>query len=147
MKHLKRYLIYSLVSSVLTAGAAVNTFADVAVIVHPSSPVNSLSHKQVQKLFLGRSLMFPDTETKVYSIDQNESSQIFQVFYEKVIRMKTNKLKKYRAYYLFSGKGRLPLPLNDSNEVIERVSRTENAISYVNVNEVSDKVKVVYTMP
>ena len=140
MRHFNRYLVIFLASFF-----SHSIFADVAVIVHPNSPVNSLSHKDVQKLFLGRTLMFPNTETKVYSIDQSESSEIFSRFYEKVIRMNTNKLKKYRAYYLFSGKGRLPLPMKNSEEVVERVSNTQNAISYVDVRDVSEKVKVVYT--
>ncbi len=144
MKTLNRILVFALAGSLMSS----MTMAEVAVIVHPKNPVQSLTHKQVQRLFLGRSLMFPKTETKVYSIDQNEESPVFSHFYENVIQMNINKLKKYRAYYLFSGKGRLPLPLESSNEVIERVANNQNAISYVNINEVSGAdVKVVFTMP
>lgn len=144
MKTLNRMLVFALVGSLMSSVA----LAEVAVIVHPKNPVQSLSHKQVQKLFLGRALMFPSTETKVYSIDQSEESPVFSHFYENVIQMNINKLKKYRAYYLFSGKGRLPLPLESSNEVIDRVANNINAISYVNLNEVnSEQVKVVFTMP
>jgi ABC-type phosphate transport system substrate-binding protein len=147
MKHLNRYVIYAVLGPLLGLGVSLTAQAELAVIVHPSNPVTELSQTQVQKLFLGRSLMFPNTETKVYSIDQDESSPIFKRFYEKVIQMNVSKLKKYRAYYLFSGRGRLPLSLDNTNEVIDRVSRTENAISYVHLKDTSDKVKVVYTMP
>lgn len=144
MSQFNRYLV----SIVVGLAVSISAMAEVAVIVHPKNPVQSLTHKQVQRLFLGRSLMFPKTETKVYSIDQNEESPVFSHFYENVIQMNINKLKKYRAYYLFSGKGRLPLPLESSNEVIERVANNQNAISYVNINEVRGAdVKVVFTMP
>ncbi|MFT6153882.1 MAG: ABC-type phosphate transport system substrate-binding protein [Bermanella sp.] len=121
--------------------------ADLAVIVHPNNPIKSLSHKDVQRLFLGRSVMFPATKTKIYAIDHAEDSDVYASFYSNVVKMNSNKLKKYRAYYLFSGKGRLPLILDKPDEVINRVAAIENAISYVNVNNISDKVKVVYIMP
>lgn len=121
--------------------------ADLSVIVHPNNPIKSLSHKDVQRLFLGRSVMFPSTTTKIYAIDHDENSQVYASFYSKVIKMKSNKLKKYRAYYLFSGKGRLPLILDKPDDVINRVAVTENAISYVNIDNVPDNVKVVFTMP
>jgi ABC-type phosphate transport system substrate-binding protein len=121
--------------------------ADIAVIVHPNNPIKSLSHKDVQRLFLGRSVMFPNTSTKIYAVDHSDNSQVFKGFYDHVINMKSNKLKKYRAYYLFSGKGRLPLSLAGTNNVINMVAETENAISYINVDDASDKVKIVFTMP
>lgn len=121
--------------------------ADVAIIVHPNNPIESLTHKEVQRLFLGRILMFPNSKTKIYSIDQNEESPIFKRFYEKVVNMNATKLKKYRAFYLFSGKGRLPLVVDKKEDVIRHVSTTENSISYVDSKYVTSGVKVVFTMP
>lgn len=126
---------------------AVPVSADVAIIVHPNNPIESLTHKEVQRLFLGRILMFPNTKTKIYSIDQNEESPIFKRFYEKVVNMNATKLKKYRAFYLFSGKGRLPLVVDKKEDVITYVSTTENSISYVDSKYVTSGVKVVFTMP
>ena len=126
---------------------AVPVSADVAIIVHPNNPIESLTHKEVQRLFLGRILMFPNTKTKIYSIDQNEESPIFKRFYEKVVNMNATKLKKYRAFYLFSGKGRLPLVVDKKEDVIRHVSTTENSISYVDSKYVTSGVKVVFTMP
>lgn len=143
MGYFNRYLFYSLITLLISISAS----ADLAVIVHPNSPVTSLSHKQVQKIFLGRTSMYPNTETRVYSIDQSESSEMFQLFYEDVISMSISKLKKYRAYYLFSGKGRLPLPSSSSKQILDLVATTENAISYVDLDEVNEKVKVVFTLP
>lgn len=121
--------------------------AEVSIIVHPNNPVKALTHKQVQRLFLGRIVMFPETKTKIYAIDQNEGSKIYQYFYEQVVNMNTTKLKKYRAYYLFSGKGRLPLAVDKTEDVVKYVENTENAISYVDSQSVTDKVKVIFTIP
>lgn len=116
---------------------------DVVVIVHPDNPVSSLSQKEIQRLFLGRMHMFPNSNTKVESVDQEEGSSVYQEFYRKVINMSAGKLKRYRAYYLFSGKGKLPIGTHGPS-VVDHVSSTENAISYVDISEVNDKVKVVY---
>jgi ABC-type phosphate transport system substrate-binding protein len=118
--------------------------AELAVIVHPNNPLNSLSHKQVQRLFLGRMHMFPDSDVIVDSVDQKEESFVYQKFYQDVIRMSASKLKRYRAYYLFSGKGKLPAPTNKKS-VLDHVSKIENAISYVPMDQVNDSVKVVFT--
>jgi len=143
MKHFIRLLACMSFSVILTVPVS----ADVAIIVHPNNPIESLTHKEVQRLFLGRILMFPNSKTKIYSIDQNEESPIFKRFYEKVVNMNATKLKKYRAFYLFSGKGRLPLVVDKKEDVIRHVSTTENSISYVDSKYVTSGVKVVFTMP
>ena len=140
------HYIYKVIYLTLGMSLAVLAKADLAVIVHPNNPIKSLSHKDVQRLFLGRSLMFPSTETKIYAIDHKENSQVYSRFYTDVIKMNSNKLKKYRAYYLFSGKGRLPLILDKPADVIDRVAVTENSISYVHSSDISDRVKVVFIM-
>ena len=123
---------------------SVSVLSDVAVIVHPNNPISALSQKEIQRLFLGRMHMFPNSTTKVESVDQKEGSRVYQDFYRKVIKMSAAKLKRYRAYYLFSGKGKLPSATRQPS-VVDHVSTTENAISYVHVNDVNDRVKVVYT--
>lgn len=120
-----------------------SSYGDVAVIVHPSNPLTSLSQKQVQRLFLGRMHMFPDSNVKVDSIDQIEGSSVYENFYKLVINLSASKLKRYRAYYMFSGKGKLPSQ-TDSQSVVDHVSTSVNAISYIPMDEVDDRVKVVY---
>jgi len=120
------------------------SLAEMAVIVHPNNPLNTLTQKQVQRLFLGRMLMFPNSKTKVDSVDQDEDSEIYRRFYRDVIKISASKLKRYRAYYLFSGKGTLPSPTMN-HSVVAHVAEIENAISYVPMTEVNESVKVVYT--
>lgn len=119
--------------------------ADIAVVVHPDNPIKKLSQKDVQRLFLGRMDHFPNTRLKVESLDDKEGSQPYLNFYGQVIRMSASKLKRYRAYYLFSGKGKLPASLNGADNLIKYVAQANGAIAYVPLEKVTDKVKVVYT--
>ena len=118
--------------------------AEMVVIVNPDNPVESLSKKDVQRLFLGRMHQFPDTNMKVESIDNSESSEEYERFYATVINMNKSKLKRYRAYYLFSGKGRLPTQIESTQKILKYISITKNAIAYTDESNINNKVKVVY---
>ena len=136
-----RHFILSL--SLLASLSAIS-YGEIAVIVNPDNPISKLSKKDIQRLFLGRLQRFPDSDLKVESIDNDEGSQLYQSFYKQVINMSASKLKRYRAYYLFSGKGKLPEPLANSSRVISHVASSKNAIGYVNSSDVNKDVKVDY---
>ncbi len=130
-----------LISSLL----AVNIQADIVVVVNPDNPIHSLSKKDIQRLFLGRLHKFPDSDMKVEPIDNSENSDDYDNFYSNVINMNKSKLKRYRAHYLFSGKGRLPTQIKSTQKIVKYVSTTKNAIAYMNRNQVTEKVRVVYS--
>ncbi len=124
---------------------AVNIQADIVVVVNPENPIHSLSKKDVQRLFLGRMHKFPDSDMKVEPIDNSEKSDDYENFYSNVINMNKSKLKRYRAHYLFSGKGRLPTQIKSTLNIVQYVSTTRNAIAYMDKNQVTEKVKIVYS--
>lgn len=103
-----------------------------------------MSVKEIKKIFLGRLRMFPDTNQATQVLDQEASSETYQYFYEEHIGFSISKLKRYRAAYLFSGKGVLPSKLGDHQSIKEKVISDKNAIGYINSKFVDEKVKVVY---
>ena len=139
-KSLTLMKVAALVSSIVAAQAQ----ADMVVIVNPENPITSLSKKDVQRLFLGRMHQFPDTDMKVESIDNSESSEEYERFYATIINMNKSKLKRYRAYYLFSGKGRLPTQIENTQKILNYISTTKNAIAYMDEANINNTVKVVY---
>ena len=139
----KTLLIRLILALILVAGFKVAS-ADVVVIVNPDNPISALSKKDVQRLFLGRMHEFPNSNMKVEAIDSDEGSKEYESFYANIIKMSRSKLKRYRAYFLFSGKGRLPLQLNSSNKIVNYIATHKNAIAYIDRSEISNKVKVVY---
>ena len=132
--------LIALASSIFTAQIQ----AEVVVIVNPDNPIISLSKKDVQRLFLGRMHKFPESDRKVESVDSLEGGSDYNSFYSSIIKMSKSKLKRYRAYYLFSGKGRLPTQMKNSKSILEYVSNTRNAIAYIDEKDITDRVKIVY---
>lgn len=117
---------------------------EILVIVNPDNPIESLDQKQIQQLFLGRMSLFPNSEVKVSAVDQEENSKAYQHFYKNVMNINDTKLKRYRAYYLFSGKGQVPKTMDSIKALIQYVSKNPNAIAYINKQDLNDSVKVVY---
>ncbi len=130
---------------VIASLLSVNIQADIVVVVNPENPIHTLSKKDIQRLFLGRMHKFPDSDMKVEPIDNSEKSDDYENFYSNVINMNKSKLKRYRAHYLFSGKGRLPTQIKSALSILQYVSSTKNAIAYINKSQVTEKVRVVYS--
>ena len=121
--------------------------ADIAVIVNPHNPVSALTQDDLQKIFLGRMPLFPQTDREIHAIDLPDSSTTFAAFYRRVVKLDGTRLKRYRAYYLFSGRGRLPEEAQNQADVIDRVSKDETAIGYVDCRKVTDVVRVLTVLP
>ena len=88
--------------------------------------------------------LFPGSNIKVSAIDQNTSSKAYHHFYKKVIEISQSKLKRYRAYHLFSGKGQLPKELKSTGDVVKYVANSTHAIAYIEEQDLTDAVRVVY---
>lgn len=139
--------LIKLISAVVLAFVFSNVcVADIAVVVHPENSIDRLSKHQVKKLFLGRLRMLPGTGLEANVVDQSEQQPSFSVFYSKLIKMGPAKLKRYRAAYLFSGKGKLPQKLEDSVQVKVHVASNQSAIGYIDAELVDESVKVVYIL-
>lgn len=146
-RFLKNPLIPFSLKAILLAGflSPVAT-ADLAIVVNPQNPVADLSAKQVSKVFMGRLRMFPRTELETEVLDQGANEDEFKLFYRKLVRMSPSKLKRYRASYLFTGQGNLPLQLQDGQSVKSYVAGNATAIGYIDASLVDSSVKVIYSV-
>lgn len=126
--------------------AATWVSADIVVVTNQDNPVDSLSAKEVRKVFLGRLHLYPGTEHEPLAIDQPQSSDAYREFYDVVVGISQPKLKRYRAYYLFSGKGKVPYMAESQAAVIDSIQRSTFAIGYLvqPEEETLSKVKVLY---
>lgn len=150
MRTTKRYFspntLSLLCAAVLYVGMSMPALADLAVIVNPENPVTALNTGDLQRIYMGRMRMFPDSTQGIETIDHPETSDSFVSFYQTLTHMTPAKLKRQRASYLFSGKGRLPIVKNDDAAVKAYVAQSPAAIGYVQVDQVDDTVKVVATV-
>ena len=139
-------LVKNIAFSVMLCFINISCFADVSVVVHPSSNIESLTTKQVKKIFLGRLRMLPNTGREVVVVDQSADALSHKFIYSKLVRMTPANLRRYRAAYLFSGKGRLPVTVEGDDQVKSFVAGSESAIGYIDAASVDDSVKSVYLL-
>lgn len=150
MRTIKRYSKFCrlplMIMALLFGSLAVPVYADIAVIVNPANPVNALETGDLQRIYMGRMRMFPDSTQGIETIDHPENGETFAAFYQNLINLTPAKLKRQRASYLFSGKGRLPIVKENDAAVKSHVANSPAAIGYVQAEQVDDTVKVVATV-
>ena len=134
----------SLLIGLFLAMAAALSHSEIVVIVHADNPVSKLSQQEIQRLFLGRMNLFPGSNLQVNAIDHSTTTELHNRFYSDVIQMSQSKLKRYRAYHLFSGKGRLPMEMSSTRDILEYVASSKHAIAYVEAPDITQGVKVIY---
>lgn len=130
----------------LMIAAANLAFAEVAVIVHPSQGVNSLTEDDVSRLFLGKTKSFPGGAQAV-PINQNEGSASRDKFNEAVCKKNASQYKAYWSQLVFTGKGTPPKDGGDDAAVKALIAANPNMVGYVDSSVVDSSVKVVYKVP
>lgn len=133
----------ALLPLLLGGGLCLSAHADLVVVVHPSNPVANLSEEEVRRIFMGRMRLFPQGEASIEAVDQEETRPEFAKFYEAISGLTPAKLKRQRASYLFSGKGRLPASLPDDAAVLDYVANHPGGIGYVTRDQIDTRVKAV----
>lgn len=144
------YLIVCLLRvglGILLAMPCLNAGADIAVIINPQNKLAELSNQDLKKIFLGRMLLFPNSSREIHPVDLPVENPVFQHFYRQVVELEGVDLKRYRAYYLFSGRGRLPAVADSPMAVIETVRQDEGAIGYIDERDVTPDTRVLMMLP
>ncbi|MCP3923540.1 MAG: phosphate ABC transporter substrate-binding protein [Desulfobacterales bacterium] len=129
-----------LIGILLNIGFSTVAFADLAIVVHPSND-NTLIISQLRKIYLGKSLTFPDG-SHVIPIDTT-SEESFKFFLKNVLQKNEAGLHSYWSRMLFSGKGKPPKEVNSSADVLEIITKNKSAIGYVEVDKIDSRVKVI----
>lgn len=122
------------------------TCAEVAVIVHPSSNVTSMTDDDVSRLFLGKSNNFPGGGQAV-PLNQDEGSPVRDKFNEAVCKKNASQYKAYWSQLVFTGKGTPPKDSGKDAGVKTLVAANPNMIGYIDSSAVDATVKVVYKVP
>lgn len=119
-----------------------STWAGVAVVAHPSNPVNALSTEAVERLFLGKDKTFPGAGPAV-PVDQAEGSHVRRQFLQQVLGKDGNQLKAYWSRLIFTGKGTPPEAVANDAAVKRWLNAHPNGIGYIDDSSVDDSVKVL----
>lgn len=134
-------------SLIVTVFILANTaLAEVAVIVHPSSGVTSMTEDEVSRLFLGKAKSFPGGAQAI-PINQNEGSAARDKFNDAVCKKNASQYKAYWSQLVFTGKGTPPKDAGDNAAVKTLIAANPNMIGYIDASAVDGSVTVVYKIP
>jgi ABC-type phosphate transport system substrate-binding protein len=119
----------------LVLGSAAS--AEIVVVVHPDSPLASMTAEQVADVYLGR-------DTRYTPIDLPESARHRHWFYYKVTGRDLAQIKTIWARLMALSPP--PKMVVDSDEAVRFVAAHKNAIAYVERTAVDASVKEVMTV-
>ena len=111
---------------------AIIAYDALAVVVHPSNPVNQLTREQLEGIFRGKITNWKEVggeDRKIVVYSRETSSGTYEFFKESVL-----KNKNYMA-------GSLSMPATGA--IIQSVSQTKGAIGYVGLAYVSRRIKTL----
>jgi hypothetical protein len=135
--HMKQSIRILLAAASL--GAAALAQAEVAVIVNAGASA-APSQSDVANIFLGKN-------KSLKGVDQKDWNPTKEKFYTSVTNKNEAQLKSYWSGLVFTGKGQ-PLPsVAGDADVVAKVAAEADAIGYVDKAAVTDKVKVLFTLP
>jgi ABC-type phosphate transport system substrate-binding protein len=115
---------------------------DVVAVVSDRSPLGSLSKNQLVDIFLGRAVRFPDGNQAV-PIDQAEGTDARNEFYTRFAGKTAGQLKAHWSKIIFTGRGRPPRAVSNSDEIKKLLASNLNGIGYIEQSAVDGSVKVV----
>lgn len=132
-------LLLSALSACALVAIATTTHAEVAVIVNPAASV-APTQSDVANIFLGK-------DKSLKGVDQKDWTPTKDKFYSAVASKNELQLKSYWSGLVFTGKGQPLTSVTDDAAVVAKVSAEADAIGYVDKGAVTDKVKVLFTLP
>src|SRR5581483_44487 len=112
------------------------------VIVNGANSVSSMEDKEVSKLFLKKTGVWPNGQP-VVPVDQAERSSVREVFSKEIHGKTTSSLQAYWQQQIFSGRNIPPPEKGSDGEVIAFVKANPNAIGYVSAQPSDAGVKVL----
>lgn len=111
------------------------------VIVNPTIGVQHLSRHEVLDIFLGRYRTFPSGASAL-PIDLDVNSTERKEFYMLLAHKDSSDMGSYWARLTFSGKISPPFAVSDARMAIDIVANNPNAIAYVDLAAVDQRVRI-----
>jgi len=123
-----------------------NVLAELAIVVDPSVNINSISIKQLERLYLNQADRFPGG-VALQALDQRIGSAQRETFITRVLGMSEIEMAVYWSQRMFSGKGRPPRSVEGDSAVIGQVTKEPGKIGYIDGDSVDERVKVLLRIP
>lgn len=137
-----RYLIIA-VAMTLFGFLPTQATAEIVVIMNPASEIDNLTRRQVVDNYMGRALIASNGK-KLVPYDNAADSAVREVFYRQLIGKSVASVNAYWAGLLFSGRASPPRRVADSAMMLETIENNPQAIGYINIQDLNDKVTIVF---
>jgi ABC-type phosphate transport system substrate-binding protein len=116
---------------------------DVAVIVNPLNPVESISSAELRKIFAGEKQSWSGNQP-VFVVVRAPQAHEREVLLNRVLRMTESEYKQYWVKKVYSGEAqREPLALMSNGMQLEAVRADRGGIALINLQDVHQGVKVL----
>ena len=128
--------------AVLATFCGVAHAADVQVIVHPSSSLDSVTKKDVTRIFFRQKTRWGNGE-RAKPIDQKRGAAVRKDFSENVLGRTLKQVDSYWNSQVFAGKATPPPTAASDQEVLDFVRSTPGGVGYVAAGTNTSGVKVL----
>lgn len=118
--------------------------ADIAVVTHKGSSIESLDKKSLIDIYMGRAKTF---HNGIFArpVDQRQASPMRQEFYEEITGKRLAQVNAYWARLKFTGRHQPPIDSFETDaEILQYVEDTPGAIAYIDASNAVDNINVVY---
>ena len=120
--------------------------AEIVVIAHESSPLDSLNKSQVADIYLGRTTHLPGIGP-VIPLDTSNDPNLRDDFYRRVTGKNSAQIKAHWARMYFTGRGSQPKEVEGPRELKSLITTHKNMIGYMPKIEADSDLKVLYAQP
>lgn len=107
---------------------ALPAWADVFVVTASSSPIESIGAKDLQSLYMGRSVDLNDGNVR--AIDLPRENPLRDRFYTTLTGLSVAQVNSHWSRLLFSGKARPPSVFSNETALLNYLLRTPTAVGY-----------------
>lgn len=138
---LRAFVVILPLALILASADATPSVSQIAVIAHPSVPVDSIGKSRIIDLFTG-DIRFWDDGSLVVPLDLQEPKEVRKTFY-KSLGKSSSRMRSIWMKRKLSGEGDAPQSIETEDEVVARVATTPGSISFVRASYASGSVKVL----
>lgn len=117
--------------------------ADVVVVVSKDNPTSVLTTQQIERIFLGKLMQFPDGRSAI-PLDMPRDSSVRDDFYQIAVNKTDGQVRSYWSRLIFTGGGVPPKAAISTEDMLKLVADNPNTVGYVAAGEINDAVKIVW---
>lgn len=119
--------------------------AEIVVIAHKLSPLNTLTREEIGRIYLKRMKHLPRAkQLELFPVSQSSLPHLENAFYLHVTDKDKNQLRAYWARLLFTGKDKPPKDGKDDEGVKRLVAESPGTIGFIQATALSKEFKVLY---